>query len=640
MPYEAWAAEDPAWSARMDALAEQMDPFGDWLDDGENDGDADARAPRDGGGDGVGVWGEAGSEGADDADGARSGRAGRWGEPGWLTPLVDGDWLTDHAPGPDLAFALARTDPAGLADAYTAVELVAAWARMAAWAQAGMARAAAEVHTRLLPYTTPAAQAPDAPVRGRRLARRAGPAATEIAIRLGTSRPAAQGLIDAGCAYDGPLAPVGDALADGVIDAPRARAFVEGLTRTPAQTALDVVETVLPQAPGRSVGQVRTDIAAALIALDPAGATTRARIARTGRKVNRPQVLPDGMASLYAVMPAVDATALDLALDVAARTARTSGDPRTLDQLRADALAALAHTSLATGHIGPLPHTGAGDGDGDARTGGEVPDCCEHFRLGRIAGRPAAIRVTVPLGVLLGTSDDHAEATANARWGPNSSADTEHDDLTSPPTGQAGRDPMPPAAGPIGTLQVAVLDGYGPITPDVARALALGGTWQRLITDPATGTVHDLGRTRYRPPADLADLIRARDRTCIRPGCGAHATTCDLDHTIPYHLGGNTTPDNLAALCPTDHTRKTDGEYRIDQPHPGVFLFHLPSGHTYRRDTDGTTTMLNRADHSPSTDAGERTGLGSRPNRDSRPIRDSGPRQERHDHDRYGPPPF
>ncbi len=377
MPYEAWAAEDPVWSARMDALAEQMEEFGDWLDDGEDD--ADARVPRDG------------------EDGA--GRPEGSGEPGWLTPLVDGDWLTGHAPGPDLAFTLERTDPAGLADEYAAVELVAAWARMASWAQAGMARAAAEVHTRLAPYTTPPAPAPHAPVRGRRLTHRAGPAATEIAIRLGISRPAAQSLIDAGQAYAGPLGPVGDALTDGVIDTPRARAFVEGLTRTPTQTALDVVETVLPTAPGRSVGQVRTDIAAALIALDPTGATIRARTARTGRRVTHPQVLPDGMASLHAVMPAVDATALDLALDVAARTARTNGDPRTLDQLRADALAGLAHTALATGHIGPPPHTGPGPGTHTGAitgtgtgTGGGGLGGCEGFHLGRIAAHPANTR--------------------------------------------------------------------------------------------------------------------------------------------------------------------------------------------------------------------------------------------------------
>ena len=41
-------------------------------------------------------------------------------------------------------------------------------------------------------------------------------------------------------------------------------------------------------------------------------------------------------------------------------------------------------------------------------------------------------------------------------------------------------------------------------------ALAAGGTWRRLVTDPASGTVVDVGRARYRPPAGLADLGSGR----------------------------------------------------------------------------------------------------------------------------------
>jgi hypothetical protein len=49
------------------------------------------------------------------------------------------------------------------------------------------------------------------------------------------------------------------------------------------------------------------------------------------------------------------------------------------------------------------------------------------------------------------------------------------------------------------------LDGFGPIPASVARRLAAGGTWRRILTDPATGRVLDYGRTRYRPPQDLID---------------------------------------------------------------------------------------------------------------------------------------
>jgi hypothetical protein len=141
---------------------------------------------------------------------------------------------------------------------------------------------------------------------------------------------------------------------------------------------------------------------------------------------------------------------------------------------------------------------------------------------------------------------------------------------------------------------VAALDGYGPISPDVARALALGGTWQRLVTDPRSGVVLDVGRRRYTPPPELARLVRARDRFCVRPGCGARAQSCDLDHTMPFHLGGPTALANLGPLCPGDHALKSQGGYRVEQPEPGVFEFHLPSGHSYRRELDASTTMLRR----------------------------------------------
>src|SRR5439155_17358582 len=69
--------------------------------------------------------------------------------------------------------------------------------------------------------------------------------------------------------------------------------------------------------------------------------------------------------------------------------------------------------------------------------------------------------------------------------------------------------------------QPAHLDGYGPITADVARRIASdqSGTWRRILTDPTTRQVLDYGRRTYRPPANLADHVIARDRTCVFPGC-------------------------------------------------------------------------------------------------------------------------
>lgn len=103
----------------------------------------------------------------------------------------------------------------------------------------------------------------------------------------------------------------------------------------------------------------------------------------------------------------------------------------------------------------------------------------------------------------------------------------------------------------------AELDGYGPITAGSARRLAhrAGTTWRRLLTDPTTGAILDVGRTRYRPPEALADHIRTRygDR-CDRPGC-AHRVA-DLDHILDWESGGHTDERNLHAVCRGCHTAR------------------------------------------------------------------------------------
>ncbi|WP_431835971.1 DUF222 domain-containing protein [Cellulomonas sp. Y8] len=138
--------------------------------------------------------------------------------------------------------------------------------------------------------------------------------------------------------------------------------------------------------------------------------------------------------------------------------------------------------------------------------------------------------------------------------------------------------------------QPAHLDGHGPIDAVQARALAIGGVWQRVVTDPLTDRVLDVGRERYRPPAALADLIRTRDRTCAAPGCRVPACACELDHTQEFHPQpggdldaplGRTDADNLGPVCHRHHRLKTDGGFRLRQIEPGLFEWLTPTGHRY-----------------------------------------------------------
>src|SRR6266702_1187904 len=86
---------------------------------------------------------------------------------------------------------------------------------------------------------------------------------------------------------------------------------------------------------------------------------------------------------------------------------------------------------------------------------------------------------------------------------------------------------------------------------------------------------------RYRPSRKLQHLVRARNATCTAPGCARRAASCDLDHTDPHHQGGRTCECNLAPLCRHHHRCKQAEGWRLEQPEPGVLVWHTPAGRTY-----------------------------------------------------------
>jgi hypothetical protein len=86
----------------------------------------------------------------------------------------------------------------------------------------------------------------------------------------------------------------------------------------------------------------------------------------------------------------------------------------------------------------------------------------------------------------------------------------------------------------------------------------------------------------YRPSPMLRHLITIRQRTCAYPGCRRPAEHCDNDHTIPYQQGGRTCQCNLAPLCRRHHQVKQAPGWRVTQPEPGVLIWTMPHGRSYR----------------------------------------------------------
>ncbi|WP_127572989.1 HNH endonuclease signature motif containing protein [Georgenia faecalis] len=531
--------------------------------------------------------------------------------------------LSAMAPGPALARFLDQLDRAALNE-YELVEVVAAYRRLEAWSAAEVAATAAELAER------PALN-PHWPVDSHGRLVKECVAGDELAPRLGMSRSAARQIVTSGRAFRGAFTQTGEALRTGAIDSRKADIIVTTLIRHPGPVAWAVEQEVLPGAGLRTHAQLVRDLAKALLTVDPDEADARHIAARRERRVNHPRPLPDGMASIYAVLPAGDAVGLDLALEAAARAAKNAGDTRTLDQLRADTLSLMGAAALELGYVGPPPPDAAprrpvrerddarrppaapdggaacpglaepdeaqaglpsrtgppgsgspelGDDTGTGASESLPPHrgaALPRMRLGMIGGGRTQVRVTVPLAVAL--PPPPGPSPADAGWGADDSGGARV-------AGEVDVD----AAGQV--AEVAELEGYGPVCPEVARALMLGGTWQRLVTDPSSGAVLDVGRTRYQPPSDLATYVRERDRTCVRPGCSTDARACDLDHTTPWSQDGRTAADNLAALCPRDHTIKTLGAFSVRHLPGGAYEWTTPTGHAYRRSADGTVTLL------------------------------------------------
>jgi hypothetical protein len=567
-------------------------------------------------------------------------------------------------PGPVLDAWLRGLDSSVLPSKIV-LEAIAAQGRMESYQHARKLALVAELASRqeMRPDWSPLAGAPPT---------QSSVAGDELAMRLGWARMTANKVVRRAVVLDGLLGSTRDALEAGHIDAAKAEVLAAALTDQSFQVAHAVEDAVLPDADQCSVAELRQRVQREIRLADPEGAANRHERARCTRRVTHPRPQADGMASMWLVLAAEDATRVDGVLDHAAKAAKAVGDGRTLDQLRADGLRDLV--------VGDVP---ASDGPAsEVRLDPPAPVLPTPRRAAedlpittfRLVPRPPVD--PVPTGTLVPLDATTLEPTPGAtptplpaaRPAPDAPtalglpallapahpeaalpvpADSTASNPLSP--GTASRTPTPtaratastePALGTAATGtalvpaaarrgctrcsgrpgaevritvnastliglddQPAHLDGHGPIDAVRARALAAGGVWRRLVTDPVTHRLLDVGRERYRPPAALDEFVRTRDGTCVAPGCVVPACRCELDHTEEFHPRPGTAPgdtddpnapdapdgtppgrtdaDNLGPVCHRHHRLKTDGGFRLRQIEAGLFEWITPTGHRY-----------------------------------------------------------
>ncbi len=191
------------------------------------------------------------------------------------------------------------------------------------------------------------------------------------------------------------------------------------------------------------------------------------------------------------------------------------------------------------------------------------------------AGTSYCLTITTPDGHPVGHG---CTKTPPPRAGPAppGPAPPESASSASAPPGSASSGSVPPGSkvpGPAPPGESAPPAAAGPAAAWIA---GLQPEWLNAETCD-----HSRQTAGYQPGQLLGHLIKIRNPTCSAPGCRRPAHRCDLDHVIPYHLGGRTCECNLHPLCRRHHRCKGSPGWQLDMPEPGVLTWRLPHGRTY-----------------------------------------------------------
>ncbi|HEX6338763.1 MAG TPA: DUF222 domain-containing protein [Jiangellaceae bacterium] len=348
--------------------------------------------------------------------------------------------------------------------------------------------------------------------------------ALEVAARLAVSSAEGEAMVARAEYLQSVLPATFAAWAAGWVDTGKAELIARKLGSHEDDLARKAESLVLPKAPELTVESLRRLIDREIHRLAPEDAQARHEDAKQRRHITITPV-GDGMSWIEGYVPDEVAAAVKATLDAGAASLKQE-NPDDGRTMGARRVDVLAALAFAAIAAGRI---------------GGCTACDGGIKLTGAQHRPVAVNVTVPASSLLRLDEQPGE-----------------------------------------------LVGFGPITAATARKLAAGGVWRRILTDAASGTVLDVGRTRYRPPAPLAEHILLRDVTCVWPGCDRPTITpgVDIDHILDWALGGETADHNLGPFCEKHHVDKHGSRWQVSQPEPGRFEYISPTGHPYVREPE------------------------------------------------------
>jgi hypothetical protein len=406
-------------------------------------------------------------------------------------------------------------------------------------------------------------------------------------------------------------------LSAGILDQARAGVIADALAVLDPVGAATVENLITPRAAELTTGQLRAACERAIKAYDPQAATRRREKAQRDARVECWAEAAGTSAIAGRDLVPAGVIAADKTLDADARWLRTHGMPGSHDERRAAAfLARLTNRPLtallpAADAAPEADSSAATSGNPATGTGPAAPLGTSPAAAGWVGGLGGTVNLTMPASAWLGLSDAPGEAGGPGALDADTCRDLAAALAANPATrwcvtivdrqgratahGCARQGPGPPVARD-GPGPPVVRDGPGPpVARDGPGPLVVrdgprppGGTdpaaWLATvkISPIETGSCsHRRESAGYQPSNSLRHIIKIRSPRCGFPGCRRPAIRCDDDHTIPYDKGGRTCECNLHPLCRRHHQAKQAPGWRLEQPEPGVLIWHLPHGRSY-----------------------------------------------------------
>ncbi|WP_185981580.1 HNH endonuclease signature motif containing protein [Skermania sp. ID1734] len=417
-------------------------------------------------------------------------------------------------------------------------------------------------------------------------------AIAEIAVRLGCSCYTAQRMAEVGMQLRLRLPLLREAFARGEIDYARTAAACHRLCGFSADTVSSVESEVVAAARGLAPGPLKSEIDRMLMRAAPDEyAELRADVVQHARRIRK---TPDGeLARITVDLEAAEAEAVwQRVCEVADTVCRH--DRRGRQYRLVDAFMAIAH------------------GENALACSCEREDCPVAGRAAPAHRRKPLVQITIDVVTLLGLVSNPAylaghgpidpelarQLAADGTWqlllveatdmakqlglldenGEPVAAEPAGDevvptDAAAPPVVQPR---LPAAAGgefcARGSRMRAGWVPKGP-SPRARSVLGIAGMTELLETALGRQPARDYAvrqlagpapvtAVTYKPTAETAALVRARDQHCRFPGCRRPAANCQLDHVVPFRhdnplAGGLTVVSNMQCLCAAHHLLKT-----------------------------------------------------------------------------------